>query len=185
MLTQDTEIDFFQPFYKIPVIWLIHVDVSSFIPDLPQPVTISMRFTWLCLCECVWPVRIRVSGFFIRWETSYLPPSPAPLPHINYIRPVIYGQITGCKTHYFLMETGPWRDPSASIMVGPGLTASYEQTAYLSQSEGGSVLLTPSEYTRSSLEKCIGFHKPSTALNKYTSSDCDLIRKHRKILSPL
>lgn len=64
-------------------------------------------------------------------------PTPAPLPHINYIRPVIYGQITGCKTHYFLMETGPWRDPSASIMVGPGLTASYERTAYLSQSEGG------------------------------------------------
>lgn len=42
----------------------------------------------------------------VRWVIS--PPiPPLPLPDINCIRAVIYGQITGCKTHYFLMETGP------------------------------------------------------------------------------
>lgn len=73
---------------------------------------------WICL-DCV----STVSGFFIRWETSYLS-HPPPWPHINYIRPVIYEQITGCKTHYFLMERGLRRDQSARIMVGLGLTTS-------------------------------------------------------------
>lgn len=64
----------------------------------------------------VYCVRTRV-WIFIRWKMSYLPRSPSP-PHINYIRPVIYGLITECKAHYFLMETGWGRDPSAHITVG-------------------------------------------------------------------
>lgn len=71
-----------------------------------------------CVCACV-------SGFSSAERLVLCPSPPLSSPHINYIRPVIYGQITGCKMHYFLMETGPRRDPSACITVGLGLTASY------------------------------------------------------------
>lgn len=73
---------------------------------------------------------------FIRWEMSYLA-HLSPLPNINYIRAVIYGQITVCKIHYFLMETGLGRDPSACIMVGLGLTTSFVSIQLTCHNQGG------------------------------------------------